>query len=337
MAHFVFYSGYAYPIPNGHVPDGTEYTLLWTQSYAAINGDGGGTWAPSAFITVGGSGLQLAGTGHELMASARLTVQPGAEIRLPNTASTSTIPVLRVNGAGGDIKLYVKGAESFLDVESGANARILSGGVLDLLGTVTLKGSGGPGSFTAESTTTSTWQSGSTLSVAGLLTVGGTASLMNVVTYGTSSVVTLTGGTNWSGTVAGDVTRTGMRTASGTGARTRRRPYASLPNADADVTVEEDSYRVPQTLIASVTYTIRHTGGVVPLAGERIHVHRTGTTTPSATYSAHFAREDSTVVFTFYAQRQGFAEFEFDGTNWQLVAGAQYASSTQSGYYDDVW
>ena len=67
MAHFVFFTGYTDPIPDGHVPNSVEYTLLWKQVYAAINGDGGGTWSPSAFITVGGSGFQFTGLNEKIV------------------------------------------------------------------------------------------------------------------------------------------------------------------------------------------------------------------------------------------------------------------------------
>jgi hypothetical protein len=64
-------------------------------------------------------------------------------------------------------------------------------------------------------------------------------------------------------------------------------------------------------------------------------VHRTGTATPSS-HSASISREDATVLFHFQLDTEGFAEFEFDGSVWQLIAGAQFTTGT-SGYYDDVW
>jgi hypothetical protein len=137
MAHFVFFTGYTDPIPDGHVPDSVEYTLLWKQVYAAINGDGGGTWSPSAFITVGGSGFQLTGTGHSLAASARLNVESTGEVRLKNGA------LLLVDGSGSDIRIEV--ASNIPKITVGSTGVISLSGALDVEanGLVTVKNLGG--------------------------------------------------------------------------------------------------------------------------------------------------------------------------------------------------
>jgi hypothetical protein len=246
-----------------------------------------------------------------------------------------------------------------LTVGSGAVAKILSGGGLDVYGSLTLKNTSGPGSITAETGTAITMSSGSTLTAAsgstvnltgdayvrgnltikasggpGSLTqeVGTTAAFNGAVTVGAAATITYATGA----TVNGLITRAGGELRSGSSARTIGRVATLLADADADVTVASDSVRVRQTITASHDYTLRHTG-TVPYAGERIHAYRSGTTLPSATYSARFMREDGTVIFAFYAERQGWADFEYDGSDWQLVRWAQFTAADLSGSYDDVW
>jgi len=50
------------------------------RQFEAINGDLGGTWAPSSIITIGGSGIALAGTNHQVTGT--LTVNSGATLQL---------------------------------------------------------------------------------------------------------------------------------------------------------------------------------------------------------------------------------------------------------------
>ena len=348
MAHFVYPAGTPLgTVPAGYVLLSSDYQTTIQQVFKSINGDDGGTWAPGAFITVGGSGFQFTGTGHSLAASARLTVQPGAEIRLLDTASAVTMPILRVNGSAGDILLYVEAHASKLEVKSGALAQINNGGFLNVYGALTLISSG-PGTFTAQMGTTTTFNSGATvvfnnsdntvnsnfkIASGAFLTVqsGGTLTLTGNMSVGGASTITFANG----GVVAGIVTRTGVEIRSGTSGRTAYRTAYALPNADADCTVDYDRYAVPLTITASRVYTVRHTG-TVPRVGERIKFSRTGTTSPSATYAVSISREDGTVIFLFGAQRQGFCEVEWDGSSWVLIAGVSVASGT-SGCYNDVW
>ncbi len=56
MSHFAYY------FPSGTVPALTVIPHGWFEhvedaTFKAINGDEGGTWAPSSAITVGGSGM----------------------------------------------------------------------------------------------------------------------------------------------------------------------------------------------------------------------------------------------------------------------------------------
>lgn len=160
MAHFVYPAGTPLgTVPALYVVPSTDWQTTIQQLFKAINGDQGGTWAPSAFITVGGSGLQLTGTGHELAVSARLTLQNLAEIRVENGAS------VRANGSSGDIFLKVSSNVATLEVQSGAVAQVNSGGDLNIYGDLTFKDASGPGAATWEDNTTATFEDGSTITL----------------------------------------------------------------------------------------------------------------------------------------------------------------------------
>lgn len=318
----------------------------------AIDGDAGGTYAPSAAIVIGGSGVTLSGANHHV--SGTLTVDNLAVISIADGGK------VKAEGSGGaDITLSVVSNVATMSVGSGAVAKILAGGALDVYGALTLKDTSGPGSITAEDHTTITLASGATLAAASGSTVsltgttdvrgnltlkasggpgaliqeaGTTTTLNGSTAVGAAATITYATGA----TIAGLQTRTGGVLKSGSAARTIHRPAALLADADADVTVASDTVRVRQTITATHVYTLRHTG-TVPQAGERINAYRSGTTLPSATYAAQFKREDGTEVFTFYALKQGWATFEFDGSDWQLIAWAQFDAADLSGSYGDVW
>lgn len=354
MSHNAYFAGWAGSVSDGHVPDGTEYTLLWNQLYASINGDDGGTWAPGAFITVGGSGFSLTGTGHRIAASARLNVESTGEIRIKDGAT------LKLDGAAGDILAQVISNVATLTAQTGTVIKVEAGGALDVYGGLTLKNTSGPGSLTAEANTLISLSSGATMTAAsgstvnltgdanvrGTLTIkasGGPGSLVQengtatifggAVSLASTAIITYSSGAE----VNGLITRKGAEVRDGSSARTAKRPIVTLSaSADGDITVAADDYRVPQTLTGSRVYTIRHTG-TVPKVGEEIWVYRTGTTTPSA-HTAQIAREDGTVIAAFFNSKQGSFRLVFDGTDWQCVGGGQYASGdTDCGYYDNVW
>lgn len=216
MAHFVYPTGWVSPLPAVWVPGPVEYELLWDQLFASVNGDAGGTWAPSGFVTFGGAGLRLAGTGHELQASSgRLTVQEGAEIRLADTASGFALPKIRVDGSSGAITLYVEAHASKLDVESGALLQVYNGGFLNISGAITLIGSG-PGTFTAQSGTTTTFNAGSTVNFAGTANnVTGTLKIKSGGSLTVESGGTISCASGSTLTSAGSATLSGTNTLSG--------------------------------------------------------------------------------------------------------------------------
>lgn len=108
MAHF------AYTRPSGtwstgYVPVDTDFGSLDVKTYKAVNGDEGGTWAPSAPIIVGGSGLQI-----------------------PNGATWTVL-------SGGTFNV-ASGGE--VDVASGAFLNVAGGGTMNLAGLLQAAGAG---------------------------------------------------------------------------------------------------------------------------------------------------------------------------------------------------
>jgi hypothetical protein len=61
MAHFTRTRANLAAWATGTTVQNTEYDDLDEKTFKAINGDDGGTWAPSAVITIGGSGLTMTG------------------------------------------------------------------------------------------------------------------------------------------------------------------------------------------------------------------------------------------------------------------------------------
>ena len=142
----------------GTVVDPAEFDALDEGQFVSINGDDGGTWAPSAAIIVGGSGLELTGADNLVAAGGTLTIN--------GTLATSAAFAPRrisLNGATGD-----------LDVNSGGDINIKTGGELFL-----------------ESGAQSWHYSGSTVNQLGKLAVGATG----IVNFANGSTLTLGSGT----------------------------------------------------------------------------------------------------------------------------------------------
>ena len=122
MAHFIYPAGTPLGVvPFGYVFPSSEWQSTIRQVYKAINGDEGGTWAPSTYIVIGGSGFSLTGTGHQLAASARLTVQSTAEIRVANGG------LVKLDGTGGDILMKVAAGVATIEVEKSHLDAVMQG------------------------------------------------------------------------------------------------------------------------------------------------------------------------------------------------------------------
>lgn len=187
MSNFAFPAGTPTGVvPSNYVLPSTDYSTVINQLVKAPNFTDGSTHAPSAFITVGGSGFELTGTAHSLAASARLSVESTGEIRLKNGA------LLRADGSVADIRLEVDSNVAKLTVEDPAQF-ILSG-----VGTIN-----GDVTWTTAGSGTATWQSGATATFASGSTL----------TASSGSTVTLAGAT----TLSGNTTVSGAATISASG------------------------------------------------------------------------------------------------------------------------
>lgn len=196
MAHFTYPPG----TPLGTVPafyavPEEDWEHVIAQLFKAANFDDGGTWAPGAFITVGGAGFQLTGTGHSLAASARLSVESTGEIRLKNGA------LLLADGTSGDIRLEVLSNVATLTVQTSALVKVNAGGNVEIYGTQTWKNSGGPGTAVWETGTSATFQSGATLTVAAGATavLAGTTTVSGALTVSASGSVQVANGATVTG------------------------------------------------------------------------------------------------------------------------------------------
>ena len=155
----------------GSVVDPLEFEYIDRDIADALDSNGG-TYALAAALVLGGAGLSLSGTTHEVAAGARLTLQNLAEIRIEAGAA------IRANGtSGADILLKVSaGGVASLDVSSGAVINVESGGALDLYGAGTIKSGGNlttasGGSTTVASGATANHNSGSTTNLNGAVNV----------------------------------------------------------------------------------------------------------------------------------------------------------------------
>ena len=96
MANFDYPAGTPLgTVPSNYVLPSVDWQTNIQQVFKAPNFEDGSTHAPSAFVTVGGSGFELTGTGHSLAASARLNVESTGELRLKNGA------LLKADGSVG--------------------------------------------------------------------------------------------------------------------------------------------------------------------------------------------------------------------------------------------
>ena len=198
MANFDYPAGTPLgTVPSNYVLPSVDWQTNIQQVFKAPNFEDGSTHAPSAFVTVGGSGFELTGTGHSLAASARLNVESTAELRLKNGA------LLKADGSVGDIRLEVLSNVATLTAQSAS--------VVNLDGTTAVKGdvafkSTGPATLAFETGVTATWASGSTAVHASgsTTTFGGTTNVSSTGTVTFQNSSNLTSGASafaqWSGT-----------------------------------------------------------------------------------------------------------------------------------------
>lgn len=237
-----------------------EFWSLDNQVYKAINGDEGGTWAPAAVITVGGSGLTVTGPSSltncsditidngtfDMTGTGVITISDTVAVNLSNTATINLGSGTRINANSG----------SFIDIESGADLDVKSGGEIDIEnGAQIIVNSGGAVVV----------QSGGAISVEGL----------SGLVLGASSSISAASGSKVTGTLSQEC----RLTKTGAAARTIQRLHDATADASAYFDCSYDVEFYSHTIATSVIHTLRQTGGTQnPVDGDVLwfHLHNTG-------------------------------------------------------------
>lgn len=312
----------------------TEMAAFDLSQFKSINGDDGGTWAPAAVITIGGQGVTI--TGHCTLGNlVSATVQSGglATFNVGSTLNMSgtlnivtgtshvkTGSILQVD-AGGTIEVSGSGGAGLIQIDSSG---ILLGQASSIVSL------GGINTFSATSVNTFSNSSATTFGATSTLTCNnipafsggflstGTSAFTGAVNFNGSAAVTLNSGTTLA--IAGATTITGGTTYSGAGAtRAFRRGIGTDANGNYDVS--KDAYLVPP-LSTNRIYTLTHTTGQIPVAGNRIKFTRAF----SYAHQIQFQREGGTNICNFADGIDGWAEFEYfnsglgGGLCWHCIA-----------------
>ncbi|MEJ7728228.1 MAG: hypothetical protein WKG00_03350 [Polyangiaceae bacterium] len=275
----------------GSTVSSAEFDALDVGRFKSINGDDGGTWAPTAAIVVGGAGVNVTGPSEftnveTFHLKGAMTAFSGAEVNL-NSGSVvtgSVGSVVTLNGATTVKQLTVGPSGAFIFATD-------SVGTLAGTAYIALTGSA---HIDVETGTKIVLKNGGALEA-----VAGSSLLID-------SAVFASAGSNWS--LDGPIVLTGSLTlndntksfswarklsfaSSSVGSIVRR--YATLADANATIDVSKDHYVLPKTAGASRTYVLRHSTSPVPSNGQEIEVSRRQ---PTAAHTIRFEREDGTYI-----------------------------------------
>jgi hypothetical protein len=271
-----------------------ELERLDAAQFAAIDGDAGGTWAPSDPVIVGGDGVHVTGTltaddlaGH-IKASKQLIVDPDGQIQVGAGTSGHLCSIVFKNYSftgwdSGASAVWASGSAGI--VQSGAGFTFASGATLTLSSgsNITVAGSStfSSGSSLAQNSGalwalsgTSTLEAGAFFTVKpdGEFRVDGSGGHPGILRLKANSqtlvesggaIIVESGGTvqfQSGGTVSGTVTRTGSELRSGSGAWTADRPAANGPNADATITATARGTTFVPNLTADRNWTLADPG-----------------------------------------------------------------------------
>jgi hypothetical protein len=89
MAHFSYIRGSLGAWAAGTIVTQGEFWSIDESIYKSINGDDGGTWAPAAAVEIGGAGITMAGTNHEVTGT--LSIESGAELTFDGGSLTGVV------------------------------------------------------------------------------------------------------------------------------------------------------------------------------------------------------------------------------------------------------
>lgn len=215
----------------------------------AIDGLNGGTYAPTALVTIGGSGLTVSGpliatNAQTIDVNASLTINPGAQLSLNDNM---------VVGSGA-IAGFTSG--SFLTMSSGSTFTMNSGSTATIGGAATITSTG---TVTLASGGSLTTNSGSVVNINGTLNVNTTLSLTKgtIITQSTlnTSAITATGNGIGSGIdCTGGALGPGMIANAGTPSTAAVPQCASKHNGFIEITAADPSQGVAPPALRHVIY-----------------------------------------------------------------------------------
>ena len=165
---------------------------LWNQAIAqSLNAGGGGVWANTTPISIGGAWVFANGASVEVQAGVTVTFDAVSTLNLAGQTNVQGGAFLTVN-SGGFVELQ-SGASA--QVDSGATITVLSGGLLDVFGNTTIESGGfikvlSGGLITVQTGATLLVGNGATFSLSGT----------GVMTTGGGTTVTLGGTSKFSST-----------------------------------------------------------------------------------------------------------------------------------------
>ncbi len=273
----------------------------------ALNGDGGGSWAPTSPIVIGGAGLTAANP-ITFSAIASIATDSGATLTFPGAVSLfgATTITGAVTFQSGATQRWQAGALGV--VATGSTWTWNSGSTLTLSGSFL-------GTLEFQSGFVGTAQSGSSISLAGTTSVGGT--LAHTTNTWSLASTPLT----YANTAT--VTRSIPEIVSGTAAITAWRYGGTTGdfNTAFDVSADTRNVKPPE---ADRTYILLHSGAFGSVAAAPGHRMRFDLISPFLTGASckkiTFTREDGSVVAVSPDTYPWFVEFEYRFSEWHVLA-----------------
>jgi hypothetical protein len=249
MAHFTYtrVAGIWNTIPVSYA----ELANLDAKTFAAINGDAGGTWAPSSVITIGGSGVTVTGpliSDGTFLATSGATIENGLTVT-GLTDLQNDLDVAGIATLNGEVALNAdvawNGSGIFRINDAGASAFVVDpfttfGNTVNFQQAVSFFVGSGGYSFTAAGKTQfddlATFTSNAYVQLN--LQVGGDATVDGALTADHASLVGALA-------VGGTTTLSGRLAWAGTG-----RPAARVfigPDSNANISITDGNTIIPQT------------------------------------------------------------------------------------------
>ncbi len=299
MAHFVRVRAPGMWL-TGTVLDGGELESFDAQIFAAINGDAGGTWAPTNPIVIGGDGIEI--TGAFVVSGATTAQFTVAAVNFEGNVAFVGAPSA-IDFGPQTVVAVATGSDWEFDGDIEFNGQIIINAGIDEIDGIVYCAPG----FEMQC-------DGDIFMFAGsLLRVDSGATL----TCAAGSTCTLAG-TN---TISGATTQSGKLTKSGSGGRTQKRVSTLTPNANNTADVSADIFLFTHSNTSLYTLTMRRTTAPTPTAGEEIQL-LLDMSDPSGSLNIVNETSGTVIVSVGGHATQGKFRFTFvyDGSAWRLAS-----------------